>query len=40
MKAKPWDEHKETIIRLYHEERKTLKDVRSFMRERHSFDAS
>ncbi|KAF5230796.1 hypothetical protein FANTH_13688 [Fusarium anthophilum] len=38
MKAKPWNEHKETIIRLYRQ--KALKDVHFIMRTKHSFDAS
>ncbi|KAM0439919.1 hypothetical protein ACHAPT_001017 [Fusarium lateritium] len=38
--AKPWDEHRETITRLYIQEGRTLEDVRGIMKNEYDFKAS
>ena len=37
---KAWDVHKAELIRLYIEERRTLKDVQDILRRRRGFKAS
>ncbi|KAK0709778.1 Clr5 domain-containing protein [Lasiosphaeria miniovina] len=38
--TKPWDEHRETIVRQYKEQKKPLHEVQRFMEEKHRFKAS
>ncbi|KAH7175792.1 Clr5 domain-containing protein [Dactylonectria macrodidyma] len=40
MMAKPWDEHRQVIVRLYIKEGRTLHDVRTIMKAKHGFEAS
>ncbi|KAF5021682.1 hypothetical protein F66182_6270 [Fusarium sp. NRRL 66182] len=40
MMAKPWDEYREAIIKLYIQEGRTLEDVRNIMKMRYNFEAS
>ncbi|KAF4452626.1 hypothetical protein F53441_4565 [Fusarium austroafricanum] len=40
MMAKPWNEHRGIITKLYIKEGRTLKDVRNIMKMQHNFDAS
>lgn len=40
MMAKPWNEHRATITKLYIQEGRTLEDVRGIMKTEHNFEAS
>ncbi|RSL79661.1 hypothetical protein CDV31_017187 [Fusarium ambrosium] len=40
MTAKPWNEHRGTIAKLYIQEGRTLKDVRGIMKTEYNFEAS
>ncbi|OBS23559.1 hypothetical protein FPOA_04109 [Fusarium poae] len=40
MMAKPWNEHRGTITKLYIEEGRTLEDTRNIMRDQYNFHAS
>ncbi|RBR22613.1 uncharacterized protein FIESC28_04408 [Fusarium coffeatum] len=40
MMAKPWNEHRGTITKLYIQEGRTLEDTRNIMRIQHNFEAS
>ncbi|KAF7539859.1 hypothetical protein G7Z17_g12328 [Cylindrodendrum hubeiense] len=40
MMAKPWSDHRHTIVRLYINEGRTLEDVRAIMKTQYGFEAS
>ncbi|KPM40982.1 hypothetical protein AK830_g5615 [Neonectria ditissima] len=40
MMAKPWNEHRHNIVRLYIDEGRTLEDVRGIMKTQYGFEAS
>lgn len=40
MMAKPWNEHRHIITRLYIHDGKKLEDVRVLMKEKYGFEAS
>lgn len=40
MMAKPWNQHRETITKLYIQEGRTLEDVRGIMKTEYNFQAS
>ncbi|KAM0243353.1 hypothetical protein ACHAPO_000198 [Fusarium lateritium] len=40
MMAKPWNEHRQTITKLYIDEGRTLEDTRNIMRDQYNFHAS
>lgn len=40
MMAKPWNEHRATITKLYIQEGRTLEDVRGIMKTEYNFEAS